>query len=151
MSWQNSPSELFERLSPLAIVLSKFPQVKHTFQLLGCAFFFSWTVLPPWKDWRGILRSLPQLSSPWLIALGDEEGNTCGYQIIHSYYPMQTSNYPFKGYLFPSDSFLLALAPSKLLGGYNPTAFSCPVSGHGLTKRKTLISTKELIGSRVAG
>lgn len=72
-------------------------------------------------------------------------------QYSFSYYPPQISNYPFKGYLLPSDTFPLALAPSKLLGRYNPTAFSCPVSGHGLTKRKALIATKELIGSWVAG
>ena len=67
------------------------------------------------------------------------------------YYPLQMSNYPFKGYLLPSDSFPLPLAPFKLPGGYNPTAFSCPVSGYGLTSRKALISTKELIGSQVVG
>lgn len=58
---------------------------------------------------------------------------------------------PIQGVSFPIRFISSGPGTFQAPRGCNPTAFSCPVSGHGLTKRKTLISTKELIGSRVAG
>lgn len=102
------------------------------------------------------------LSSPWLTALGDEEGNICRCKVLalknlHSlpYYPPKIMNYPFGGgggRILPSGSFPLLLAPPKLLRWIQSFAFNCPPHwGNWAGQERHSSLLRNLTGSRVAG